>query len=97
MKSESIGDILARRLKHYGLGRAAQAAHICAVAKKLSKGEFEPVSFRSGILKISVDSSARAHLLRLKQGKIISAVNHELGRKWVERIVFKIESSTPSQ
>lgn len=92
MKSESVGDILARRLKHYGLGRAAQAAHVCGVARKLSEGEFEPVSFRNGILKIRVDSNVRAHLLRLKQGKIISAVNDELGRKWVERIVFKIES-----
>jgi len=95
MESESIGDILARRLKHYGLGQAAQAAHICAIAKKLSKGDFEPVSFKNGILKIKVASPEKAHLLHLKRGKIISEINHKLGRKWVERIVFKIENLFP--
>ncbi|MCX6809216.1 MAG: DUF721 domain-containing protein [Candidatus Berkelbacteria bacterium] len=91
MKNENIKNILNRRLAHYGLSRTIDAMRICEVAGKVAAGEFEPISFRRGNLKIKVKSPAKAHLLRLGQGAVLEKINKELGEELVKRIVFKIE------
>jgi hypothetical protein len=81
---------LKSRLAHYGLGRQYEASLVCDVAKKVSGGRFEPVSFKDGALKISVPNASRAHLVRLEQEEIILKVNKVLGREEVKRIRLEI-------
>jgi hypothetical protein len=87
---ESLGDALARRLNRHGLLKNFFAAKVCEAAKKISKGEFEPVSFRNGALKVTVNSSGRGHILKLKQKEFIEKINTELGKEQVERIVIVV-------
>jgi hypothetical protein len=77
-------------LKHYGLDKAATAARVCNVAGKIADGEFEPISFKSGALKVRVKSVAAAHMLRLRQKGIILKINGELGEDLVKKIRFEI-------
>ena len=87
---EKISDILARRIAHLGLGRQVGAARICAVAREISGGEFEPVSFRGGTLKVRASSSAKAHLIKLKERETLRQINSRLGRELVKKIVFEV-------
>jgi len=92
MRNENIKNILNRRLAHYGLEKTATAVRVCEVATKIAAGEFEPISFRRGNLKIKVKSAAKAHLIRLGQGEIVKKINRELGEDLVKGLVFAIGS-----
>lgn len=87
---EKIGDLLQGRLRSFGLGKAAQAARVCEVAGQIGKGDFEPISYKNGILKVKVDSDSRAHLVLLKSEEILAKINHQLERKIVHKIRFII-------
>ena len=87
---EGVGKVLERRLKSFGLEKQVRSARVCEVAKELSQGEYEPISFRNGILKIRVDSDMRAHLLKLRQVKILEKINHRLGANIVSKMRFVI-------
>lgn len=89
--SENIGDILARRLKSRGLDKAALGAWVCAAALKVGEGQFEPISYKNGVLKIHVSSGARAYLIKLKEKEYISKTNTELKRDLVKKLSFEIQ------
>jgi len=89
-RPENLKNILSRRLKHYGLDKAAAAARVCAVADEISGGEFKAVSFKNSVLKVAVESTARAHLVRLKQAEIIKLINLKLGPEVVIKLRFEI-------
>lgn len=84
----TIKDDLRRRLKHFGLEKAYDASVVCVAAREVAKGEFEPISFRGGVLKIAVWSPARGHILRLKQREIIAKINGRLGQDQVVRLLI---------
>ena len=88
--NENFSDVLARRLKHYGLDRAAIAAMVCAAADNVGKGKFQSISFRTGALKIRVGSEAQAHLLRLREKFYILKINEKLKKDLVKRLRFEI-------
>ncbi len=88
--SEPIQDILARRIAAKGLSGVVVAARVCAVAKEVADGAFEPISYKSGCLKISVLSDSRAHLIRLGEKELRSKINQKLGREVVKKLSFKI-------
>lgn len=87
---EPIKDILSRRIAAKGLSNVVVAARVCAVAKEVSEGLFEPVSYKSGCLKILVSSDSRAHIIRLREDKWRSKINKKLGQEFVQRLSFKI-------
>ncbi len=88
--SEPIQDILSRRIAAKGLSKVVAAARVCAVAKEVAEGFFEPISYRSGCLKILVSSDSRAHIIRLGENKWRSKINKKLGQEVVKRLSFKI-------
>jgi len=90
VRPENLKNILSRRLKHYGLDKAALAARVCAVAEGVSGGEFRAVSFKNSALKVAVESTARAHLVRLKQEEIIKLINLRLGSELIKKLRFEI-------
>ncbi len=88
--SENIKNILRRRISHYGLGRQVEAARVCAAAAEVAAGEFEPVSFRAGTLKVRVASPEQGHLLRLREKELIAKINERLDTPAIKRIRFEI-------
>jgi len=87
---EDIKSILNRNLAKKGLLKAAHSARVCAVADELGRDEFVSISFCDGVLKISVASAAKAHLIKLRENQIITALNERIGQKLIKKIVFKI-------
>jgi len=67
-----------------------EASLVCDAAKEVSADQFEPVSFKGGVLKVRVPNASRAHLVRLGQDQIILKVNQALGEEKVEKIRFEI-------
>lgn len=90
-KSENIKEVLLRRLKHYGIDKAALASRVCAEAQIVARGDFEVVSYKNGSLKLRVGSPAKAHLIRLRQKSFILETNRRLGQELVKRVRFEIE------
>jgi len=90
MSGEPLSEILARRIANKGLSRVVEGARVCGVAQALYEGEFEPISFRHGCLKIRVSSDAKAHLIRLQQKKICARLNAALKAEMVSRLLFEI-------
>ena len=88
---EEIKNILSRNLARKGLLKAAYSANVCALAKDVGKGDFEPISFRDGVLKLSVDSAAKAHLIKMQELSFIDQINEKIGSKIVNKITYKID------
>lgn len=90
-REENIADVLARRLKEHGLLRNFLASRVCEAAKRVSKGEFDPISFKNGVLKIEASSSGKAHLLKLRETELVKQVNHELEKDEVRRLMILVK------
>lgn len=67
-----------------------EAAHVCDMARRQANGRFGVVSFRRGLLTLSVESPAAAANLNADSEKIIKELNKKIGHKAVERLRFKI-------
>jgi hypothetical protein len=92
-KEENIGDVLKRRLVEHGLLKNFIASRVCEAAKSVSKGEFEPISFKNGALKIEVISGGKGQLVRLRQKEILSKINDRLGqREQVKRLIVVVKN-----
>lgn len=91
MTNEPISKILSRRINALGLSRQFAAARVCAVADEVGKGEFKTVSYKNGILKVWVDSGARAHLIKLREKEILGEINTEFKGQVVKKLVFDIK------
>ncbi len=81
---------LKQRLSHYGIAKQYDASVICKEAEKASDGRFEPISYRSGTLKVRVPNTSRAHLVRLQEEEIVCKINELLGEEKVKRLRFEI-------
>lgn len=87
---EPINKILNARANKYGLKNVADAARICFEAKAVSDGEFEPISFRNGILTISVANNILASKIQMKSSSIIKKINQKVGGEKIKRVKFRI-------
>lgn len=89
-KHSNISGLLRGRMAHFGLAKQYDASFVCEEADRVSGGQFEAVSFRSGVLKVRVGSTSRAHLVRMNQMQIISKINEALGEQRVKRMKFEV-------
>jgi len=71
----SIEKILRKKLRQFNLEKAYDATVAVEAAKKVSKGEFEPISFWRGTLKIKARSVASAHKLKLREDELLDSIN----------------------
>ena len=83
----SIEQDLRRRLRHFGLEKAYDASIVCDAANKLAQGEFKAVSFSRGVLKISANSAAKAHKLKLGEKELKRKIE-ELSNARINRLIF---------
>jgi len=90
-KQEDIQDVLTRRLAHHGLLGSYVASKVCDAAKKVAKGEFEPISFAKGVLKVGVNSSGKGHKIKLLEQQLIVEINQALGSRGVKRLVVVVK------
>lgn len=91
-ENQRIGEALNKRLAERGLLKVATAAYVCGQAKEIGRGDFVPISFKAGVLKVSVASGAKAHMLRLDQEDLIKKINEKLKSSQVKKIIFRVES-----
>lgn len=73
----SIEEMLRKKLRQFNLEKAYDATVAVEAAKRVSKGEFEPISFRHGTLKIKARSVAAAHKLKLREDELLNSINKE--------------------
>lgn len=86
--AESIGDILARRLRQSGLAEPVRAAQICAIADAVSDGRWQAVCFRDGTLTIRASNAIAAHELRLVREQLVTELKKRFG--WSENQTLRI-------
>jgi len=89
---KKLNEFLRHNPKYRALQKPLKAARICEVAREYSKGRFEVISFRAGLLTVGVSSSAEAANLQAESQKIIDEINQKIGENSVERLRFKISN-----
>ena len=87
---EKINKILIKRANKYGIKNVADASRICFIAKAESNNEFEPKSFKGGVLTILVKNNIIASEIQMKSASIIKKINQKIGDDVVKRIVFRV-------
>lgn len=87
---KKISDFISGNSRYSRLKKPLKAAKICECARTLARGRFEVVSFREGLLTVSVSSSAEAANLQAESESFINELNQKLEEKAVERVRFKI-------
>jgi len=91
----SIAEDLKRRLRHWNLEKPYEASVICAQAKKVAKGGFEPISFKNSVLKVSATTAGKAHLVKIQQDRIVKEVNALLGKELIKKLFVIIGEQEP--
>lgn len=86
---EPISQILKTSGQQKNSAGLFESARIVFVANKISEDRFEAMTFREGRLFIRAKNAPTAANLRLESGKIINKINRELGKKIVERLIFR--------
>ncbi len=79
---EDLSRILGRRLRSRGLGQASEAAQICAVANRLSRGRFEAIRFRDNRLTLRAINALVAQELRFELAQLTEQIRQAL--HWAE-------------
>ena len=87
---KKIGKMLRHNPKYKRMQKPLEAAEVCDVARAISKGRFGVISFKNGLLTVSVQSSAAAANLQAESQEIIDEINQKVGKRVVEKIRFKI-------
>jgi len=83
---EQLGDLMPKQLRKNSIYGQAQAARICFEAKKLYGHLFEPISYKNGILKVSVPNGIVAQNVQAQSEEIIKKINQVLGSNSINKI-----------
>lgn len=89
---EKVDEIIDRRAKYYGLHDQIEAARICFEAKRLYTIQLEPISFKNGILTVSVKKSTEAQELQFKEKEVIKKLNQKIGQEVVKHLKFRLKT-----
>ncbi|MCL5407185.1 MAG: DUF721 domain-containing protein [Patescibacteria group bacterium] len=87
---KNISDYFSGDPRYNRYKKPLEAANICDTTRALAKGRFEVISYRAGLLTLSVSSPAQAANLNLESEKIINEINKKLGQNKIERLKFKL-------
>lgn len=88
---DNINNFMRHNPRYNRFKKPLEAAKICDEARALACGRFGVISFRAGLLSLSVGSSSAAANLSAESQNIIDELNKKIGYKAVERVRFKIE------
>lgn len=88
---KNIHDLLSHNPRYSRYKKPLEAANVCDTARSVAEGRFGVISFRDGLLTLSVSSSAQAANLHAESFEIIAEINQKLGEEKVERVRFKIQ------
>ena len=76
--------------RYLKLRKPLEAAEVCDAARDQAQGRFEGVSYKHGLLTLSVSNSSEAGNLQMETQKIIDNINKKIGQEKVREIRFKI-------
>lgn len=94
---QQLKDLLPKRINHLGLAPQVDGATICRLWEKYANEAFfktimdnhEAISFRDGILNIAVANPIFGQEIKNQAGRIVSAINRELGKETVKRVAYR--------
>ena len=87
-----VSKLIERKTKKKGQSDVFLASLVCYTALKSSEGLFKPISFKNGVLLVSVKNSSFAASVQLSQAQIIERINQKLGKEVVKRMRIKISN-----
>lgn len=83
---KKLGDFMLPALAKKGLKKESEGALVCFHAEEWGKPLVKPISFATGILKVSVPSSSAAQELSMREEDLIKYINDKMGKKLVRTI-----------
>lgn len=87
---EKINNLVSNRMNKHGFREQAEAARICFEADKLYSHLFNVISFRDGVLTVSVKNNIEAQQIQMQSKKIIDSLNKKLENDIIKRIKFRV-------
>ena len=86
----NIDNVLKKKIKQLGIERQVEAAGMvekatAEIAKYIPKEDFEVISFKNGILKVSVKSSSAANELQLNSAEVIKNLEGKIKRVMIKQ------------
>lgn len=85
-----INKILTENPRYRRFQKPLEAARVCEAAREIARHRFGAVSFKNGLLTLSVQSTNQAANLQSEKYLIIEKINKKIGKRAVEKIRFKI-------
>ena len=89
---KKISKFLSENPRYKRYQKPLEAAEICDRAREIAEGKYNIISFKNGLLTVSVNSSAQAGNLQAESADIIAKINQKIGENKVKRIRFKIRN-----
>lgn len=86
-----VSKLLERKIKKKRTSNPLLCSAICYTALKVGDDLFKPISFKDGILSVSVSDSSSAQVVQLSQAQIIEKINQKLGQEIVKKIRIKVD------
>ena len=87
---KKIGKMLSNNPRYRRIQKPLEAAKVCDVARTMARHRFEVISYKNGLLTVSVQSSAAAGNLQAESTEIIEKINRKIGESIVKKIRFRI-------
>ena len=87
---DKIDGFLKHNSKYKGFQKPLEAAGVCDVARKYSKGSYEVISFHDGLLTLGTHSPTQSMELQMQSTKIIDDINIDLGCEKVKKIRYRL-------
>lgn len=87
---DNIKKFLSHNPKYNRYKKPLEAANVCDSARSVAEGRYDVISFRAGLLTLSVTSAAAAANLSLDSEKLKKEINTKIGEEMVKKLRFKI-------
>ncbi len=91
---ERINKTIKKRLNKYNLTQSVQAAFICNQADIIGKSyQFKSVSYKNGLLTISVENNMIAQEARFKEKEIIKQINEKVKNLKIRKFIYRVDNN----
>lgn len=84
------GDLATRAVTRHNVSPQVTAAAVCTVASHLSNGEFTPVSWKDGVLKLTCHSYEQLIATRRREERLIHEINEVVHQNAVSSISYVV-------